>query len=282
MTKKFAVTINAGNYEKRNRFVYKFNNPVPIKNGKLSVDTYSVYNFNFNITEALGNNKIRIEHPVNATFIGRNITIPDGYYNVETLQQFLELEMLKARFYLLKNGEPVYYFKLSMSETDYTITLTLNLVPNNAERVAQGLERPPQNALGEPTVSKTPRVVFTSFLHRLLGFEFTLNSRLPGSISTWVLTRTSTTMPRLNPISNFILCSNLLSNSLSSIPDIFFSIPMEKEYGELITGQPMENAKLDIQDGIYTELDIRFFDQKLNPVTIRDTDICLTLLIETE
>lgn len=94
-----------------NNSVYKYNFPagnVDFKKGqKLALGSIQMYYSTFNITSAQGNNQF--------SYIwvdGREITItiPDGFYDVSTLNDFLHFVMVQQGHYLLDTAGNYYYF----------------------------------------------------------------------------------------------------------------------------------------------------------------------------
>lgn len=94
-----------------NNSVFKYNFPagnVDFKKGqKLALGSIQMYYSTFNITSAQGNNQF--------SYIwvdGREITItiPDGFYDVSTLNDFLHFVMVQQGHYLLDTAGNYYYF----------------------------------------------------------------------------------------------------------------------------------------------------------------------------
>ena len=94
-----------------NNSVYKYNFPAGnvefVKGQKLALGSVQMYYSTFNITAAQGNNQF--------SYIwvdGREITItiPDGFYQVSTLNDFLHFVMVQQGHYLLDTAGNYYYF----------------------------------------------------------------------------------------------------------------------------------------------------------------------------
>jgi hypothetical protein len=84
----------------------------------------------FNITSAYNNNTISITFPYLATTTTLNITIPNGFYSVSDINNYIALQMINAGLYLINStGSYVYYFQVSTNTTYYTNTVVLSLVP---------------------------------------------------------------------------------------------------------------------------------------------------------
>jgi hypothetical protein len=106
------LIINSSNVvPNTNNSVYKYNFPAGnvefVKGQKLALGSVQMYYSTFNITSAQGNNQF--------SYIwvdGREITItiPDGFYQVSTLNDFLHFVMVQQGHYLLDTAGNYYYF----------------------------------------------------------------------------------------------------------------------------------------------------------------------------
>jgi len=106
------LIINSSNVvPNTNNSVYKYNFPAGnvefVKGQKLALGSVQMYYSTFNITQAQGNNQF--------SYIwvdGREITItiPDGFYQVSTLNDFLHFVMVQQGHYLLDTAGNYYYF----------------------------------------------------------------------------------------------------------------------------------------------------------------------------
>jgi len=109
-----------------NNSVFKYNFPagnVEFQKGqKLALGSIQMYYSTFNITSAQGNNKF------NYIWVdGREIaiTIPDGFYDISTLNDFLHFVMVQQGHYLLDTAGNYYYFLTFVVNTStYTIDIS--------------------------------------------------------------------------------------------------------------------------------------------------------------
>ena len=112
-----------------NNSVYKYNFPagnVEFKKGqKLALGSIQMYYSTFNITSAQSNNKF------NYVWVdGReiSITIPDGFYDIATLNDFLHFVMIQQGHYLTDSTGAYYYF-LTFVVNTATYQININAYP---------------------------------------------------------------------------------------------------------------------------------------------------------
>ena len=85
--------------------------------------------------------------------------------------------------------------------------------------------------------------------------------------------------PRLNTVNSLVLCCNLINSDFSIPSNLFFSIPLSNSFGNLITVNPFDPSLCNVRGGFESSIEITIFDTDFNPISIRDTDITLTLVI---
>ena len=97
----------------------------------------------YNITSAYNNKTISITFPYLATTTTLNISIPDGFYSVSDINNYIELQCINNGLYLINaTGSYVYYFQVYSNATYYTNTIVLSLVPTAATASAAGYTVP--------------------------------------------------------------------------------------------------------------------------------------------
>lgn len=85
----------------------------------------------YNIAAAYGNNVLSYQYPNGSGFNTYTITIPDGFYTIDTLGQFINSICLQNSTYLLNNGVIVYPFSIVTNVTYYRTQVTINAVPSS-------------------------------------------------------------------------------------------------------------------------------------------------------
>lgn len=124
------LIINSSNVvANSNNSVYRYNFPAGAVNftdgQKLALGSIQMYYSTFNITSAQGNNQF--------SYIwvdGREITItiPDGYYDVASLNDFLHFVMVQQGHYLTDSNGNYYYFITFVINTS-TYSVNINTYP---------------------------------------------------------------------------------------------------------------------------------------------------------
>ena len=80
-------------------------------------------------------------------------------------------------------------------------------------------------------------------------------------------------------INSLVLCCNLINSDFSIPSDLFFNIPLSNSFGNLITVNPFDPSLVNVRGGRESYIEITIFDTDFNPISIRDTDVTLTLVI---
>jgi len=112
-----------------NNSVFKYNFPAGnvefMKGQKLALGSIQMYYSTFNITAAQGNNSFSY-----VWVDGREITItiPDGFYEIATLNDFLHFVMVQQGHYLLDSAGNYYYF-ITLVVNSSTYQIDVNCFP---------------------------------------------------------------------------------------------------------------------------------------------------------
>jgi hypothetical protein len=116
----------------------------------------------------------------------------------------------------------------------------------------------------------------------IVSYDSNLNLTIPRSLT--VLNGVdfyymSNACPKLNTINSLVLCCNLINSEYSIPSDVFFTIPLNANFGNLICVNPFDPSMCNVRGGKEKNIEISFYDTNFNPVVIRDTDITITLVI---
>lgn len=135
------INLGSGN----NQFKFDFPRQVSTTpTSRMSVSNFSVPYSWFNITQAFGNNQFAYVwfdgaststlYPSSSGKGGTvvNITLPDGFYDLPTLNAYLQYIMVQNGHYLIdQNGDYVYYLEFMYNVTSYRIQLNSYQLPNS-------------------------------------------------------------------------------------------------------------------------------------------------------
>lgn len=260
---------------------YKYNFPVGsvvFKNSKVAVNNVSLYYSWFNITEAQNNNKFSfIWHGAIQTQY--DITIPDGFYDINALNAYLQSFCVSNNLYLIDaSGDFVYYLEFTTNSVYYSIQFNSYPIPT---ALPVGYSQPAGWG-GYPAVASTPQLIVNSTddFGDIIGFN---SGTFPAVTQAVNFSKISDYTPQVSNVQSVILTCDLLNNSYAIPNTILYSFsPSQVGFGSIINTEPSQHSFIDIQDGIYTSITISFLDQNFNPIYINDTNLIIQLLIETE
>jgi len=156
-----------------NKLVYSFPNSVTFQNSYIAVSSVSLYYSWFNITAAQQNNVFSYNWTVGAQTTTYFITIPDGLYEVSTLNKLLQYEMISNGTYLIAGDQSqnVYYAEFSLNPTRYAVQLNTFEVPTSLPDNYAA----PSNFAGFPSQTFNPVIDLSlSQIYKILGFSVIL------------------------------------------------------------------------------------------------------------
>ncbi len=236
----------------------------------------------FNISAEYQNNSFSIIIPYAATTQTINITIPDGFYTLESINNYLIYILMANGFYFNDaNGNVVVHAQFIYNISSYKVELDCFPISTTLPTgYSYGSLSSGWGSLGLPTTVKTMQVVFpsSSSVGSLLGF----------SAQTFPLTNTSTTTqsilsnntPNLSPVSSVIVQCNLVNNPYSLYSNTLFSFTPNTTYGSIIDVQSQSDTFVNITEGLIQYIEIWLTDQNYNQIKLMDPNLCIQLLIK--
>jgi len=130
-----------------NQFKYDFiggSFTVP-SNSEISISEITIPYSWYNITSALGNNTFSYNMPSGASTVNVNVTLPDGFYDIDSLNKHLQKSLILNKFYFydptgygfsdIPEEKIIYPIKFRVNATNYTNTITFNYIPTSAPNV---------------------------------------------------------------------------------------------------------------------------------------------------
>lgn len=280
---------------KNNKLIYRFPNSVLFKDNSIAVSSVSMYYSWFNISEELQNNKFSFAYldPTN-TLITVNIVIPDGTYEVITLNALLQFEFIKEGFYLLDSatGENVYYAEFILNPSRYAVQINTFLFPS---ALPAGYTAP-ANFVGfaiSPPTTYNPVITLPANFNKIFGYtagfqtDLNINNSFVPPVSTIVdkngagtISYLSNTAPQLQPNSSVYFAISNINNQYSQPSSIIYALVPTVRIGEVIIERPPQFAWNALIDGTYNELRLTFLGSDLSPVTINDPNMTILLVIK--
>ena len=274
-----------------NKLVYKFPNSVQFKGNSIAVSSVSMYYSWFNITSAYQNNTFSYTWTVGTTTTTYTITIPDGLYEIETLNQLLQYNMIANGHYLVSGNSNVYYAEFVLNPTRYAVQINTYLVPTS---LPSGYTQPAGFA-GFPTTTQNPVITIPANLNIILGFTAgtTTNANVGNAYvpptSNYInkstggtLSYLSTTAPNVQPNSCIYFAMSNINNPYSQPSSIIYGLVPQGAVGTLIAERPPQFMWNRMIDGTYNELRLTFLGTDLRPITINDPQMTIILTIKDE
>lgn len=277
------IVINSSNYVlgSGNEYVYEFPSQLKFnENHKLGVSGVSIYNSTFNITARRGNNTLTFIWNADTTTT-YTFTIPDGYYSVNQVNEFLQAQCILNNLYVTNaSSQNVYFIQLITNSSRYSVQLNSFYLPTSAQATTLGYSKPSGATWNFPIAASTPQLTFNAIFGNLIGFE---GGTYPSAVQTTNQEFISTKSPKLNVVDNYVMTCNMISNVDYSIPsNILFTIPLTAGLGSLISITPASVILNHIAANHYKQIVIKFFSQEFEPLELNDTELTLTLVISDE
>lgn len=244
---------------------------------ELALASISMYYSWPNITASYNNNSFSYTW-TDGTVVP--ITMPDGFYDVESLNAYLQAQMVANYHYLVSTtGDYVYFLELLTNTTYYSVQFNSYPVYTSGQSTALGYSLPSGATWSLPSSQKAPQITIPSNnFTKVIGFA-------PGSYppsplyQSTIYSIISTSTPQVTPVSAIIMCCDLLSNRFASPESTFFSFAPSSSYGEQMEIRPSEMGFIDLKNGQFTELNITFYDQSFGLLPIKDSNIVIQLFV---
>ena len=206
-----------------------------------------------------------------------NIVLPNGYYSVNSINDYIQGFCVNNGLYLVdSNGNNVYYLAMVYNVSTYSVQLLSFAVPI---ALPAGYTNPA--GLVFPSVASTPQFIFsaTNNFGSIIGFTA---GTYPPAIQATNYSITSNTLPNGSPVNSIIVRCNLVSNNVVSPSDILDSFQIDGVFGTNLNYSPNFEKWIKIKSGRYSSFTITFQDQNFNSIPILDTNLLITLLLKTK
>lgn len=276
------------------RLRYNFPQLQNFKDMTIGLRSIDMYNSIFNINASLYNNNVfrYLWFSNTGTLsVQHTITIPDGYYDTISLNEYLQSQLILRTHYLTDgNGKNIFYLKMSDNINRYAVQLDAYVVPTDAQATAgiivggityryPTIRSNPTNWIFPSVNVTTPRFQFptTSQFHLLIGY---LQQEYPSTNNTTSQSFLSPNNPVQEPVSSIVCLCNLVRNELCNPVQTFSSFTLNSDFGYINKEQPNEVIFLKIQDGDYGFIELTFLDQQFRNIQIRDPQMLINILIK--
>jgi len=286
------IILNQGNLVpdgQNNKLVYRFPNSVRLDDAYLAVSSVVMYYSWFNITSSLVNNTFSYNWITGAgPAVTYTITVPNGLYEISTLNQLLQFTMIQNGHYLVDGaGNNVYYAEFLVNTARYAVQINTFLVPL---ALPAGFSNPA--GLVFPLTTFNPIITLPANINKIFGFvagfatDQNLNNLFVPPVSEYVsklangtLSYISTTSPQVQPNSSVLLNISNIDNYYAQPTGIIYTIVPNVAVGEIISEKPPQFAWNKMINGTYNELRMNILGTDLSPITINDPAMTFILVI---
>lgn len=273
------IILNASNKMSNttNRYLYRFPSAVKFKEGDtIALQSISLYNSFFNIEQSRNNNRFSIIWNAN-TSVTHNFIIPDGFYDVQSINAYIQQQCLLNKLYMVDaDGKNWFFIELETHPSTYGVQLRLYPLPTQAEATSFGLVIP-SGATWSLTTKKTPQLTISQeAFGSLIGFT---TGTYPVNVATTDISFLNTITPQISPVNSILLGINLINSSFSIPSSLFYALPINASFGSMITNQNSNPIHNQISSGTYQNVIIEFYDQYFNPLKMNDPELTLLLNI---
>jgi len=255
-----------------NVLVYKFPNSVKFEKQSIALASASIYYSWYNISAALGNNKFSFTYPTGAGIITTNYTIPDGLYEISTLNQLLQYQLISLGYYLVNaSAQNVYYIEFIVNTAKYGIDINTYPVPT---ALPAGWTNP--GGVSLPGTTAVPTVTLPLGFNKIMGFPVGFTT------DTGIITKTATSSiaPQVQPNPSLLFSISNIDNKYSNPTSILYSISPTVAIGTLITERPSNFIWNKLIPGNYSELRLAILGTNLQPIKIQDPAMTIILVIK--
>lgn len=243
---------------------------------KIAISSITIPYSWFNVTT--NNRLIILWH----TGVEYTVTFDPGFYSATDLNGFLEQYFIAQRMYLIDaSGNYVYYMKILYNVVYYSVQVLLYPIPI---ALPSGLSEPVGGFLGGfPTpdpISPRFNIPLTASIGSIIGYLGQSPGVYYGNGGTSSLSLLSNTIPVGSQVNSIIVRATICDNPVVNPTDILDSFPITSSFGENINYVPNTTKWIKAKPGRYSNLIVSFFDQNLNALPIRDSNLLITLLLE--
>lgn len=294
----YTIILNSTNVVQdglNNKMVYQFPNSVAFPNHEIGIQAIYMYYSWVNINgTTLNNNKYTFGWPNTAgDWDEEVIVIPDGLYEIATINQYLQWYCINKGYYLINaSGNNVYYMEFVINPSVYAVQLNFYPVPTS---LPSGWTAPAQNIItggdqwpGYPPIAICPiyiQPVGSGNFYKIIGFPKPITGGQlvwpdPDSVpSTTNASSLSTTAPEVQPNPVLFVSITGIENNYATPSSIIGVISPSVGFGELIQFEPPQFAFNPLMKGTYNQLRLAFIGTDKSQIFIQDPQIVVELVI---
>lgn len=261
-----------------NQFRYSFPNSTDLNDYQCSIASSFLYYSWYNISSALRNNTFQLIVPTGAGSTTYTIVLPDGAYNITTLNQYLQYWFISQNLYITNNttGLNTYYASFQLSSQSYQVQFISTAMPTSTPSgyTNAGITWP---TTGQQAIQLT--VSSTNTFSQIIGFSagtYPASPTITGSTYTYA----SDLVPNVNPLNTIQMRLSCLNNLLSTNNTLLHVFNNKgASIGSLIDVSPLNYNWIPCQ-GITTDITLGFYNPDGSPLQLLDPNITIKLLFK--
>jgi hypothetical protein len=289
----YNIILNSSNVTNSTNSQYRFNfisgNFTVKENSQICISQIQIPYSWFNITSALSNNTFSYNW-IDNTGVPTTYTIiiPDGVYEISTLNALLQFYFIQNKHYLINaSGDNVYYAEFLVNNARYAVQINTFLFPTALPAgftAPAGLTFPPQ--------SFNPIITLPAQINQIFGYvagfatDQNLNNAFVPPVSPYVsklangtLSYISTTAPNVQPNSSVLLNMSNIDNDYSQPTGVIYTIVPSVAIGQVINEKPPAFIWNKLINGTYNELRMTILGTNLAPLKINDPSMVFVMVI---
>jgi len=243
-----------------------------------------------NVSKYYANTTFSLIFPVLGSTQTLSITLPDGFYAVSDIQNYIQNQCIANNYYLVSGTQNVYFFNITVNATYYTTQVVCSPVPTTLGSYNYGSGgKWGTGAGGLPTTAYTPQLVLPTSggINALIGWP---SGTFPATQQTSIYSQTGSaaqTAAGISPvvapvgsnINSIVVRCSILKNNVTVPSDVLDGFPINTTYGSNINYFPSFEKWIDINDGTYSNFLLSFVDQNLSTIYSNDPNVAITLMI---
>jgi hypothetical protein len=270
-----------------NKLIYKFPNSVVFKDNYIAVNSINLFYSWDSISTILLNNTFTYLWYAGAVATTYTIIIPDGTYELNEINAYLQFKFISNGHYLQNGGQNIYYAELILNTTRYAVQVNTYLVPIS---LPAGYTNPA--LMPFPTQTFNPVLTFPSKFSNLVGFpdnfatNLNQNDSYTPPVSTIIsknglgtISYLSPNAPQLQPNSIVYISMSNIDNSYAQPNSIIYAITPSVQVGQQISNTPPQLVWNKLLNGVYNQLRLTILGTDLNPIVINDPTMTFLLVI---
>lgn len=290
----FPLIINSTHRQSNNTYTVPLATNTDLNEYEVSIGNGFVYYSWYNISAAQNNNSFQLIIPNSGTTTTVTYAIPDGAYNITTLNEWLEKQLISGGYYLRYAGDAsnittgairqanIYPCKFQVNPATYSIQFISIGLPRTADLIAPTFNGYVTGGFTLPTsADKSAQLVIasTNTFSSIIGYAAdTFGSGVVTTGSS--ATVESTLIPNVNPISSVEMRLSCISNIISQNSQLLHIFTNGGvRLGELIDISPVQLSFIPCV-GQHRNLTLQFFDQTGKVLNMLDSNIVIKLVFK--